>query len=404
MVNIESYRGVAGDEAVDSLYALSERLNEPSMQHVNSTAVGGGVAELLNRLIPLFQDLGVDARWDVIRGGGDFFHVTKRMHNALHGAPLDLDKKACQTYLETNEANAVDMEFDRRYTIIHDPQPAPLIKHRGRGSWVWRCHIDVSKPHFQVWKFLRRFMNKYDATVFSMQRYARGDVKTRRFLIPPSIDPLNEKNRELNVGDVDAVMEKQGISRDRPLITQVSRFDRLKDPEGVIDAYRLVKRHCDCQLLLAGGAADDDPEGLEVYRDTVEKAAGDPDIHVSARHHTDLEINAFIRASDVVIQKSLKEGFGLTVTEAMWKRKPVVAAAVGGIPLQVANNRTGFLVHSVEGTAQRIRQILHNKSLADRIGAAAQEHVRNNFLVTRHLKDYLILMHALDGESNVIQV
>jgi trehalose synthase len=403
---LRSYRKVVGGERIDELYELSERLEDARIHHINSTSVGGGVAELLNRLIPLFNEVGVEARWDVIKGGEDFFHVTKKIHNALHGSELNLDGKACEVYQKTNRLNAEEIDFTDGYTVVHDPQPAALVETRGgrEGAWIWRCHIDVSKPHYPVWKFLRKYVNRYDASIYSMQRYTRGDINTRQFLIPPSIDPLDDKNRELSEDEIAGVLDRHGIRTDKPLITQVSRFDRLKDPSGVIEAYRMVKRHCDCQLLLAGGAADDDPEGVGVYRETVEKAGEDLDIHISAGHHTNVEINAFQRASAVIVQKSLKEGFGLTVTEALWKGKPVVASAVGGIPLQITNNHTGFLVHSVEGTAQRIRQILHNPQAAKMVGSAAREHVRNNFLVTRHLKDYLILMHAVRRKSNVIQL
>jgi trehalose synthase len=288
---------------------------------------------------------------------------------------------------------------------VHDPQPAGLIarkKEIGR-HWVWRCHIDVSAPQPAVWDFLRPYVEQYDAAIFSMPDFAQR-MPVVQFRVAPSIDPLSDKNKPLDRRYVDSVVEKYKIDPGRPLLTQVSRFDRFKDPLGVIAAYRMVRNRYDCQLVLAGGGAPDDPEGEEVLREVQERAADDPDIHVLLLPpFSDLEINALVRASTVVMQKSVREGFGLTVSEALWKKKPVIGGAVGGIKLQVIDGVTGFLVHSAEGCANRIAQLVGDRKLRERLGENGYLHVKQNFLLTRHVKDYVLTMLALEhpGESVV---
>jgi trehalose synthase len=356
-------------------------------------------------MVPLLKETGVDARWDVIHGGEQFFAVTKKIHNALHGDVVDLTVAEQEVYWQAQESNLQTMDFDADIFFIHDPQPAGLIQQKGKsgGHWIWRCHVDVSAPHRQVWNFLKPLVNQYDASVFSSPRFAQ-QTEIRQVLISPSIDPLSDKNKAITEEFVTSVLEQFGISNDRPIVTQVSRFDRLKDPIGVIEAYQLVKPYIDCQLLLVGGSAADDPEGAAVLNEVLDRAAEDPDIHVLALPPTShLEINALQRASTVILQKSLKEGFGLTVTEALWKGKPVIAGAVGGIPLQIAHKYSGILTHSIEGTAYWLKQLLQSPDYAKRLGENGREHVRDNFLLTRHLKDYLLLFLSLDhGKEDII--
>ncbi len=395
------YRPVVGATEVDEIQALARRLQGRAVMMVNSTSVGGGVAEILNRLVPLLCDAGVPTRWDVITGGNDFFEVTKGFHNALHGLPYEASWQAFELFLAYNEQNLSQLSFDSDYVVIHDPQPAALVKARtGRPPhWIWRCHIDVSNPNILVWDFLMQFVRRYDAALFSSPGFTRP-LPVPQYLFFPCIDPLSQKNQELEEDYVRETLEKFSIDRKRPILTQVSRFDRLKDPVGVIQAFRLVRKYADCQLVLAGGGASDDPEGGQILADARAAANNDPDIHIlELPPWSALEINALQRASTIIIQKSLREGFGLTVTEALWKKKPVVAGAVGGIPLQVIHKATGMLAHSVEGTAYQIRFLLSNPALARRLGENGHEHVKQNFLITSNLKRYLLLFLSLGGSA-----
>jgi len=393
MSRLEAYEPFVGRGTLDELRLLSEQLQGRRIVTVNSTAVGGGVAEILSRLVPLSRELGIDIRWEVIKGGEDFFAVTKRIHNALHGKVEGFGDHDREIFRETTRNNLATVDLDADVVFIHDPQPVGLIEARRPDSahWLWRCHIDVSQPQSDVWAFLAEYVTRYDATVFSAPQFAR-DLPCPQVMIAPSIDPLSDKNRELSETEIDQVLDRLHIPRDKPIVTQVSRFDRLKDPVGVVGAFRLVQPHHDCRLVLAGGGATDDPEGAEVLRTVHEAAAGDPDIHVLELPPTaNIEINAIQRASTVVLQKSLKEGFGLTVSEALWKGKPVVAGAVGGIPLQITHRYSGILTHTVEGTAFWIKQLLTAPDYARRLGENGREHVRTNFLLTRHLREYLLL-------------
>lgn len=401
MAKIEEYIPIVGKPVIDDLRLLSEKLQGKAIQHINSTAVGGGVAEILNRMVPLLKELGVNARWDVIKGGEQFFEVTKKFHNALHGKQEDIGRRDYDVFLETNQRNADDLRLDADIVFVHDPQPIALIGNKRGNKWIWRCHIDVSNPDHKVWKFIREYVMRYDATVFSSPSFT-SKLPIRQFLIPPSIDPLSDKNRELPQDVIDAVLEKYSIPRDKPIITQISRFDRLKDPLGVIEAYKKVKKYADCRLILAGGTAADDPEGMMVLGEAKERAAKDPDIHILLLPQNDAEVNALQRASTIILQKSLREGFGLTVAEALWKAKPVVASNVGGIPLQIKNKYSGMLCYSVDGAAFAIKQLLHNPTYAKRLGENGREHIRINFLLTRHIKDYLLLFLSLYHPEDVV--
>jgi trehalose synthase len=400
-MHLDDYTPIVGLSVVEEIKWISRKIAGRRILNINSTAVGGGVAEILNRMVPLLKEIGIEARWDVIRGGEQFYAVTKKIHNALHGATVDLTSADRDIYWNTQECNLQDMTLEADVLFIHDPQPAGLVRKRKEigGRWIWRCHVDVSTPQSEVWNFLKPLVNQYDASVFSSPRFAQ-QTDIRQVLISPSIDPLSDKNREILPDFIDSVLERFGIEKDRPIVTQVSRFDRLKDPLGVIEAYQQVKPYIDCQLLLVGGSAADDPEGVAVLEEVQARAVQDPDIHVLDLPPTShLEINALQRASTVILQKSIKEGFGLTVTEALWKAKPVIAGAVGGIPLQIAHKYSGILTHSIEGTAYWLKQLLQSPDYARRLGENGREHVRDNFLLTRHLKDYLLLFLSLDYDK-----
>ncbi len=401
---LDGYQEFVGGGTLDELRLLGRHLAGRRILTINSTAVGGGVAEILNRLVPLCRELGVDIRWDVIKGGEDFFGVTKRVHNALHGKQETFSRHDEDVFRETTQRNLAEMDLDADIVFIHDPQPAGLVEARraGRGRWVWRCHIDLSAPQADVWQFLSGYVSRYDAAVFSAPQFA-ADLDIPQVMITPSIDPLSDKNRDLSESEINQVFERLQVPRDKPIITQVSRFDRLKDPVGVIAAFRMARQYNDCRLVLAGGGATDDPEGREVLAAVHEAANGDPDIHVLELPPTaNIEINAIQRGSTLVLQKSLKEGFGLTVSEALWKAKPVIAGAVGGIPLQVTHRYSGILTHTVEGTAFWIKQLLNSPDYARRLGENGREHVRTNFLLTRHVRDYLLLFLFLDHRGEHI--
>jgi trehalose synthase len=400
-IQLDDYAPLVGAGEVAELRALAAHLRGRTVQMVNSTSVGGGVAEMLNRIVPLMAELELAIRWDVITGGDDFFEVTKAFHNALHGGPYDLSPESIETFLAYTEQNRARLHFDAEFTEIHDPQPVALIEARPDhgGHWIWRCHIDLSQPNLKVWRFLEPFVNRYDAAIFSSPSFSR-QLPIPQYLLYPSIDPLSEKNRDLAPEAISQVLERFHLDAERPILTQVSRFDRLKDPLGVLQAYQIVKRYFDCQLVLAGGGAADDPEGEAVLEEVRQAAANDPDVHIlDLPPWSAPEINALQRASTIVIQKSLREGFGLTVTEALWKKKPVVASAVGGIPRQVIHKHTGLLSHSVEGTAYQIRFLLSNPEIAVKLGENGHEHVREQFLITSNLRRYLTLFLHLMGDG-----
>jgi trehalose synthase len=395
-VPLDDYAPVIGAGEIEEMRALAKPLAGCSVEMVNSTAVGGGVAEMLNRLVPLAEELGLNIRWEVMTGGDDFFEVTKAFHNALHGEPYHPEPAHFDIFRAYNEQNFKRIPLDAEFIIIHDPQPAGFIQARSQkaGHWIWRCHIDLSHPNPSVWDFLESYVSQYDGAIFSSPQFAR-QLQIPQYLFFPAIDPLAEKNRELEPEFIMQVLERYSIDPVRPILTQISRFDRLKDPVGVIRAYRIVRRYFDCQLILAGGSASDDPEGAQVLKEVRQAAEDDPDIKVlELPPWAPLEVNALQRASTIVLQKSLREGFGLTVSEALWKKKPVVAAAVGGIPNQVIHKHTGLLAHSVEGAAYQVRFLLSHPEIAARLGENGHAHVKENFLITQNLKRYLTLFLA----------
>lgn len=401
---LDAYVPVVGNSVIDQLRRLGDRLKGIRVVHVNSTREGGGVAEIMHWMVPLMTELGLDASWEVIEGTNAFFGITKGIHNGLQGFPVVLKKQDWEAYEEVNRRNLERLRpvlEEADIVVIHDPQPAALLGMvpNRRGKWIWRAHIDVSRPFRPVWQALRDYLPGYDASIFSLAQFAQP-LPHPQFIIPPSIDPLSEKNRDLMELDLDAVAREYRIDRSRPVIVQVSRFDRFKDPLGVIQAYRLVRQVLPIQLVLAGGTATDDPEGREILEEVLAAAEGDRDIHVlllpSDAHHT---VNALQRLADIILQKSTREGFGLTVTEGLWKGKPVIGGDVGGIRLQVISHYTGYLVNSPEGAAHRIRFLLHHRDKYEEMGRTAREFVRENFLLNRHLREYLTLFLYLQRGS-----
>jgi len=405
---INEYSGIAPKGDLRLIHNLCKKLKGKSFLHVNSTREGGGVAEILNRMIPLLQELGIKARWEIIEGDAEFFDFTKKTHNALQGNTEKFTKKMWDYYYEVNKRNKKNLDLKADAVLIHDPQPAPLIDFRprsGKSIWMWRCHIDASNPMASCWANLKKYVVKYDAAIFSVAKFAKS-LPINEYIVTPSIDPLSDKNRDLTENEINEVAERFNIPRDKPIILQVSRFDRFKDPIGVINAYKIVKNYNDCRLILVGSTATDDPEGEAILNEVKDYAAGDPDIIIlllPPDNH--MEINAIQRMSDIILQKSIKEGFGLTVSEAMWKEKPVIGGAVGGIPLQIVHGLTGFVVYSVEGAAFRIRQYLNNPEMAKEMGRTGKEYVRNNFLLTRQIRDYLSLWYSsIHKGKNVIEL
>ncbi|MBL7155922.1 MAG: glycosyltransferase [Candidatus Omnitrophica bacterium] len=403
-MKISNYESIVGKDIIDELRLISKKLKKKKIQCINSTKTGGGVAEILSRLIPLLNDLGINATWDVIEADPEYYNVTKAFHNALHGRQANITQKMFDKFLETGDDIISKTKIYGDIVFIHDPQPIMLIDKKSKGNkWIWRCHVDVSNPYEEVWEFLKKFIESYDISVFSSPKFAR-ELSIPQFQVTPSIDPFSEKNRELSTAEIKSVLRRYGIEKDRPIITQVSRFDYLKDPVGVIEAYRLVKKYIDCQLILAGNRATDDPETDVVYNEIMEKKGSDPDIHVLLiePQTNDFDVNAIQRASDVIIQKSIREGFAITVTEALWKAKPVVGSAVGGIPQQISHRYSGLLCHTIGGAALEIRELLNNPEYGKKLGQNGKEHVRRNFLSTRHLRDYMMLFLYLYNPEDII--
>lgn len=403
---LDRYEEVVGHLEVQRLRQLAAHLQGKRIVHVNSTRSGGGVAEILGWMVPLLEELGLAARWEVVNGPPDFYRVTKAFHNGLQGQTVALKPADFKLHYEVNRENAQRLNLDADVVFVHDPQPVylPHFTPAGQvGRWVWRCHVDASHPDRAVWRYLEKAIPHYQATVFSMPAFTRP-LPCPMFIIPPAIDPLSDKNCPLAEPERIETLTNLGIDPDRPLVLQVSRFDRFKDPLGVIAAYRLVKPYYpELQLALAGGTADDDPEGAEVLREVLDHVGDDPDLKVlqlpADSHRT---INALQRSATVVLQKSLREGFGLTVTEALWKGKPVIGGACGGITLQVHDYHTGFLVHSPAGAAYRIRYLLRYADKRQRMGRIGHEFVREHFLLTRSLRDYLTALLCLEHPEGML--
>lgn len=398
MLTLRDYENVVGADVIEELMILASHAGNRSIKMVSSTAVGGGVAEMLHRVVPFLNYMGIPTKWEIIRGDDPFFEVTKSFHNALQGKEETLPDQAFETYLEYNEMNNEALDFDEDLIVVHDPQPAALIhwNRQRKNKWVWRCHIDMSHPNPQVWSFLKPFVQSYDAAIFSSALFS-PELLIPQYRFYPAIDPLDDKNRELETGYIDGVMEKYEIPRDKPIVTQISRYDPWKDPVGVIRAFRMARKHVDCRLVLVGDKAADDPEGDRILEQVMAAADNDPDIRILVFSPSiATEINAFQRASDVVLQKSLREGFALTVSEALWKHRPVVGGAVGGIPAQIIDGYTGLLVHSPEGASLAIRSVLTRPDFARELGDNGHNRVKNEFLITQNLKRYLLLLLALD--------
>ena len=399
--SISDYAPIVGEEKIEELRSLAAELNGARVLHINATAYGGGVAEILRSHIPLLRSLGINADWMTIHGDNRFFWVTKAFHNALQGGPYHLNGKSKDVYLANNSLNAQHLDANYDYIVVHDPQPAAMkvLHSANNAKWVWRCHIDTSKPNPGVWKFLKPYVESYDALVYTMDQYVSPDLPREKVHITcPAIDPLSPKNMPLTEAMCRKIVGWVGVAVDRPLITQVSRFDPWKDPLGVIEVYRKLKKQVPgLQLALLGHLAMDDPEGWQMYERALAARQDDPDVYLFTNYTaaSSLEVNAFQRHSNVIIQKSIREGFGLVVSEALWKGTPVVAGRAGGIPLQLQNGKGGFLIDTVEECAEKALYLLQHPTVARRIGLLGRQHVRDNFLTPRLLLDELTLLRSL---------
>ncbi len=400
-IRLKDFTRVVGEEEVNEIRALAAGFQGKSLTQINSTAYGGGVAEILRNMVPLMRDCGLDVKWQVIKGSYEFFNVTKKIHNALQGMNVDLTDDERKIYIEYNKTNSQLTEIDSDYVVVHDNQPAPLIEFypTRHGKWIWRCHVDLSTPNIAVWNFLEQFVSHYNAAIFSSEKYVIPSLRVAKTaIISPSINPLSDKNRELPEDLTAKILEKHGVHADKPIIAQVGRFDLWKDTLGVIDVYRLVKKEIpQVQLLLVASMASDDPEGWLYFEKTARHAGDDGDVHfltdlVGVR---DVEVNAFQRSANVMLQMSTREGFGLTVSEALWKGVPVVGRNVGGIPLQIVDGESGYLVNTVEDAAEKTVHLLKNADEAKKMGKAGRERVLKNFLITQNLKSYFKLLSDL---------
>jgi len=400
MLSLEKFRHVVPDETLAEIYNRARGLYGKNIVHLNATYQGGGVAEILYSLVLLMNDVGINAGWRILHGSQEFFEITKSYHNALQGAKLNLSDRKKNVYLNVNDNFSKFTHLDHDCVIIHDPQPLALIRsYRKHQPWIWRCHIDLTDPHKGLWDFLKGFLLKYDQVVFSSEKYFKEDLPVAQRLMFPAINPLSQKNQDISDKIIAEHIDAAGIPTDKPVITQVSRLDPWKDPEGVIDVFKLVKEEVDCRLLFCYNVASDDPEGLRMYDKVHKKASkllktGDI-IFVVGNNET--LVNAIQRFSSVVIQKSIREGFCLAVTEALWKGTPVVASNVGGIPIQIEDGRNGFLLEPMDnkGFADRIIHLLKNPEEAEAIGKRATEFVREKFLITRLLSDYLYMLNDI---------
>ena len=396
--SLAAYAPVVGDDVIAEIEALAQPLQGARVVHISATAFGGGVAEMLHTLVPLMRCVGLHAEWRIITGSDAFFRVTKSIHNALQGSEFAVNQEMRDTYLRTNHDNAASGVGNFDFVVVHDPQPAPLRSlSAGSGAWIWRCHIDPTAAQPAAWQFLRPFVEAYDAAIFTMAAFVKPDLHVPTVaIIPPAIDPLSAKNAELSSDRIAITVATAGVDPLRPTILQVSRFDPWKDPLGVIDVYRAARAEVPgLQLVMLGAMAHDDPEGRVFFELTKEYAASDPDIHLLANAGGSIEVNAFQRHAAVILQKSVREGFGLTVTEALWKARPVVANNVGGIPLQIEEGVSGYLVTNTDQCIERVRAILSDVESATELGRNGQEAVRRNFLSTANLRNYLRLFNNL---------
>ena len=392
-IKIEDYEPLIGAGNVERIFRKAEPLKDIHVTNINSTYYGGGVAQLLSSLTLLMNSLGIKTGWRAIHGPPDFFSITKKMHNALQGGEIHLSERKMELYEEIVYENALRNHLDHDFIIVHDPQPLPLINHyRKKSPWVWRCHIDLSNPNEELWNYLKQFIEKYDAVIISSKEYAQ-EIKIPQLVFMPAIDPFSIINRELSEVEISERLNHYNIPTDLPLVVQISRFDRWKDPEGVIEAFKLARKEVDCTLVLLGNVATDDPEGQEVYNSLLENREERIIIHSV---QDSALVNALQRRAAVILQKSLREGFGLTVAEAMWKGTPVVGGNVGGIRYQIEDGVNGFLVSSIEEAAQRIVRLIKDKELRAIMGRRARETVRKKFLMTRYLEQYLDLFNSIE--------
>lgn len=390
---IENYERYVGAKTIDRIQKKAKKFSNYHIVHINSTYYGGGVAEMLSSLTLLFNSLGIKTGWRVIQGSPDFFSITKKMHNALQGGKVNLTKRKMQIYEDVIFENAMRNHLKHDIVVINDPQPLPMINHyRKRGPWIWRCHIDLTDPNKRLWSYLSHFIEKYDAAVLTLKEY-KQQMSTPQLFFLPAINPFSIKNRKLSKKEIDERLKHYKIPNDLPLIVQISRFDRWKDPEGIIKAFKLARKEVDCTLVLLGNVATDDPEGADIYHSLLD--CREERIIILSHQDTAL-VNALQSRAVVVLQKSIREGFGLTVAEAMWKGTPVIGGNVGGIRYQIENGVNGFLVNSIEEAAQRIMQIVKDKEMRRNMGQKARETVRKKFLLTRLIEQYLDLFSSFE--------
>jgi trehalose synthase len=398
--SLDKYQDIVGDSVVQKIRAEASSLSEKKMVHINSTYQGGGVAEILNSLIILLNDVGIETDWRILHGTLDFFTITKKFHNALQGDRINLSEKKKEIYYINNVNNAIFSHINHDFVVVHDPQPLPIITcYKKRQPWVWRCHIDISTPNREVWNYLKMFILKYDAMIISMEKFKPRDIPDRvipQHIIRPSIDPLILKNRDIPSSTVSKYLTKYGIEQKKPIITQISRFDKWKDPEGMVKIFKMIKKKVDCELILAGSMATDDPEGQEIFENLERLVEHEKDIRLII-NAPDILINVLQRTSSVIVQKSIKEGFAITVSEALWKGTPVVTSNVGGIPSQVIDGKNGYVLEPRDytGFAEKITYLIKHPAIAKKMGEFGKEHVKNNFLITRHLLDYIRFMKTL---------
>ncbi len=393
MITLDDYRKIVGDEKIDEIIREAKPLRGKYVVHINSTFYGGGVAEILDSLVYLMNQVEIKAGWRLIKGIPSFFDVTKSFHNGCQGANTKLTAKVKEIYEGTNFHNSTFMHLEKNdAVIIHDPQVLPLIKfYKKNQPWIWRCHIDITKPNKKLWNYLKNFINLYDEMIISDECYRKKDIKIPQTIIMPSINPLNERNKRVSKQKAKSILSEHGIKFNKPIISQISRFDVWKDPSGVVDSFRKTRKYANCQLVLLGNFATDDPEGFKVYQEIVKKVKGEKDITVLLADSI-LIVNALQAVSEVVLQKSLREGFALTVSEALWKETPVIGGNVGGIPNQIINGKNGYLVNNIDECSDRTIELLKNDKLRKKMGKFGRELVRENFLITRHLLDYIKLL------------
>jgi trehalose synthase len=399
---LSDYSSIVGKDVIERIRKEAEPLEGKHITHINSTSSGGGVSEILNTMVILQNELGILVGWRLLKGTHTFFTITKKFHNALQGENMKLSDSAKSIYLEEIERNAIMNHLHKHdLVVVHDPQPLAMVKHYPkRQPWLWRCHIDITHRSQPIWNFLRDFVRRYDGMIVSMKKYRQGGIRIPQFVVPVSIDPLNLKNMQLSQKSCIHLLSQNGIDLHKPILCQVSRFDKWKNPLGVVRMFEMVRQKVDCQLVLIGDMATDDPEGPIIYNRLMERVSGQGDIHVIAKR-ADLLVNALQRMSHAIIQNSRREGFGLTVTEALYKGTPVVAMNRGGIPLQVRKNRTGFLISNSREGAKRCIQLIEDERLRKRLGRAGKEHVKRNFLITRHMLDYIrIFNHYINGPAS----